>query len=175
MDPISLASGYGNFAVPEVALAAATQVLAAAQQQLGPLAVGPAAGLPALREALAERYRQRGASVSAEQVVVTSGAKTGLFALLSEMLQPGDEVLLPTPNWFGFWELVRRAGGVLLTLPLAAADDYALTPEILRAALTPTTRLLIIATLITPPAGCIRGPSGRPCWPSRPSSRSSGC
>ncbi|MFD2718457.1 pyridoxal phosphate-dependent aminotransferase [Hymenobacter monticola] len=146
MDLISLASGYGNFAVPEVALAAATQVLAGAQQQLGPLAVSPAAGLPALREALAERYRQRGAaSVSAEQVVVTNGAKTGLFALLSEMLRPGDEVLLPTPNWFGFWELVRRAGGTLRTLPLAAADNYALTPATLRAALTPATRLLLIS------------------------------
>ncbi|MBF9144074.1 pyridoxal phosphate-dependent aminotransferase [Hymenobacter properus] len=146
MTPISLASGYGNFAVPEVALAAASHALTDAQQHHAPLSVSPAAGLPVLREALAERYRQRGAAgVGAGQVVVTAGAKTGLFALLSELLQPGDEVLLPTPNWFGFFELVRRAGGTLRTLPLPAAGNYALTPDTLRAALTPATRLLIIS------------------------------
>ncbi|HEX8507721.1 MAG TPA: pyridoxal phosphate-dependent aminotransferase [Hymenobacter sp.] len=143
--PVSLASGYGNFAVPSVALEAATAALTNAQQRQGPLAVSPIAGQPELREALAQRYRQRGAAVAAEQVVITGGAKTGLFALLSEMLQPGDEVLLPTPNWFGFFELVRRAGGQLRTLPLAAADNYALSPETLRAALTPATRVLVVS------------------------------
>ena len=143
---LSLASGYGNFAVPAVALAAATAVLATAGQQAEPLAVAPAAGLPALRAALAARYRQRGAlHVEAENVLVTAGAKTALFAVLSELLQPSDDVLLPTPNWFGFGELVGRAGGVLRPLSLAAADNYVLTPEALRAALTPATRLLILS------------------------------
>jgi aspartate aminotransferase len=143
---VSLASGYGNFAVPNVALAAASQALQAAGQSGQPLAVSPAAGLPELREALAQRYRQRGAaSVTAEQVLVTAGAKTGLFALLSELLRPGDDVLLPTPNWFGFYGLVQRAGGLLRTLPLEPADGYALRPATLRAALTPATRLLILS------------------------------
>ncbi|SFP72831.1 pyridoxal phosphate-dependent aminotransferase [Hymenobacter arizonensis] len=143
--PISLASGYGNFAVPPVALEAATQALATAQQHNAPLAVSPAAGLPELREALAQRYQRRGATVTAEQVVVTAGAKTGLFALLSEMLQPGDDVLMPTPNWFGFQDLVRRAGGTLRDLPLAAATNYELSPETLRTALQPNTRLLLLS------------------------------
>lgn len=144
--PISLASGYGHFAVPAVALAAATAALATAGQQAEPLAVAPAAGLPALRAALAARYQRRGAfGIEPENVLVTAGAKTGLFAVLSELLKPGDDVLLPTPNWFGFAELVRRAGGTLRTLPLDAADNYALTPAALRAALTPATRLLIIS------------------------------
>jgi aspartate aminotransferase len=143
---ISLASGYGNFAVPGVALAAAAAVLTQAQEHGTPMEVSPATGLPALREALAQRYRQRGATaLAAEQVLVTAGAKTGLFALLSEMLTPGADVLLPTPNWFGFHELVRQAGGRLRTLPLAAAEDYALHPETLRTALTPATRLLILS------------------------------
>ena len=143
---LSLASGYGDFAVPTVALEAATAVLATAGQRHAPLAVSPAAGLPALREALAARYRRRGATgLTTEQVLVTAGAKTALFALFSEMLRPGDDVLLPTPNWFGFYDLVRRAGGTLRTLPLAAADNYALRPETLRAALTPATRVLILS------------------------------
>ncbi|GAB2874595.1 pyridoxal phosphate-dependent aminotransferase [Hymenobacter ruber] len=143
---LTLASGYGNFAVPAVALAAADEALRPARQHGLPLPVSPVAGLPELREALAHRYRQRGAAgVMAEQVVVTAGTKAGLFALLSEMLQPGDDVLLPTPNWFGFYDLVRRAGGSLRPLPLRAVDNYALTPEMLRAALTRATRLLIIS------------------------------
>lgn len=143
---VSLASGYGNFAMPAPALAAATVVLATAQQQHAPLEVSNAAGLPALREALARRYRARGAAtLSAEQVVVTTGAKTALFAVFSEILGPGADVLMPTPNWFGFHDLVRRAGGELRTLPLAAADEYTLRPATLRAALTPATRLLIIS------------------------------
>ena len=142
----SLASGYGDFAVPPVALEAANTVLASAGHYHTPLAVSPAAGLPELREALAQRYRQRGATgLTAEQVLVTAGAKTALFALFSEMLQPGDEVLLPTPNWFGFYDLVRRAGGTLRPLPLTAADSYALHPDALRAALSPATRILIIS------------------------------
>ena len=144
--PLSLASGYGDFAVPAVALAAAMAALATAGQQAAPLAVAPAAGLPALRAALAARYQRRGAlQVEAENVVVTAGAKTGLFAVLSELLQPGDDVLLPAPNWFGFGELVRRAGGQLRRLSLAADDNYALTPDSLRAALTPATRLLLLS------------------------------
>ncbi|WP_426060146.1 pyridoxal phosphate-dependent aminotransferase [Hymenobacter sp. B1770] len=144
--PISLASGYGNFAVPPVALEAAAQALANVQQHKAPLAVSPAAGLPELREALAQRYQQRGATtITAEQVVVTTGAKTGLFALLSEMLRPGDDVLMPTPNWFGFQELVHRAGGTLRPLPLAAATNYELLPETLRTELKPNTRLLLLS------------------------------
>ena len=143
---VSLASGYGDFAVPSVALEAARTALASASQCHAPLAISPAAGLPELREALARRYRQRGATrIIAEQVLVTAGAKTGLFALLSEMLSPGDEVLLPTPNWFGFYDLVRRAGGTLRLLTLAATDNYELRPEMLRAALTPATRVLMLS------------------------------
>lgn len=143
---LSLASGYGDFAVPAVALEAATAALAGAQREGTPLAVSAIAGQPELREALAQRYRERGAAgLTAEQVLVTGGAKSGLFAVLCELLQPGDEVLLPTPNWFGFHELVRRAGGTLRTLPLTATDNYALRPEALRAALTPATRLLMVS------------------------------
>ena len=146
LNPISLASGYGDFAAPEVALRATAAIFRNTLAQGRPLPVAPAAGLPALRAALAARYQRRGAAgVTAGQVMVTAGAKTGLFAVLSELLRPGDDVLLPTPNWFGFQALVQRAGGQLRALPLQPADGYALSPASLRAALRPDTRLLIIS------------------------------
>jgi aspartate aminotransferase len=139
---ISLASGYGSFAVPPAAAEAAIRVI-----QAGPLPAGEAGGLAELREALAQQYLRPGAvaSVSASQVVVTLGAKSALFALLSTLLRPGDEVLLPTPNWFGFRQLIEHAGGQVQVLPLASEDNYALKPATLEAALTPRTRILLLS------------------------------
>jgi len=135
---ISLASGYGNFLPPAVAVARA-----AASLQGGPLPVSVIEGLPALREALASCYPRQ--SVTPDQVVVTPGTKPALFALLKAVLRPGDEVLLPTPNWFGFWKLIEQAGGVVRPLPLASAGNYALHPAALAAALTPRTRVLLLS------------------------------
>ncbi|SNC60105.1 aspartate aminotransferase [Hymenobacter gelipurpurascens] len=139
---ISLASGYGTFPVPSEAAEAAIRVI-----QAGPLPVSPAGGLAELREALAQQYQRPGtaSAVSAEQVVVTPGAKSALFALFSVLLRPGDEVLLPTPNWFGFSQLIERAGGQVRHLPLAAEDNYALDPARLEAAITPSTRILLLS------------------------------
>lgn len=138
---ISLASGYGSFATPQVATEAAAQALHAA-----PLPLLDAAGLPQLREALASAHSfPGGRSVAPQQVVVTPGAKAALFALLRTVLRPHDEVLLPTPNWFGFRELITQAGGTVRELPLSPEDGYALGPEQLRAALTPRTRVLLFS------------------------------
>ncbi len=131
---ISLASGYGNFAVPAVAAEAAARSL-----RTPTLEVLPAAGSEALRAALA------GPARGPENVVITPGAKAALFALLQTVLRPGDEVLMPTPNWFGFAELVARAGGILRPLPLDSADDYTLHPAQLRAAIGPRTRVLLFS------------------------------
>jgi aspartate aminotransferase len=135
---ISLASGYGNFAPPAAAVARAAAAL-----QGGQLPVSAIEGLPALREALAVRYLA--AAVSAEQIVVTAGTKPALFALLKAVLRPGDEVLLPTPNWFGFWKLIEQAGGIVRPLPLVATDNYTLHPTALEAAITPRTRILLLS------------------------------
>lgn len=139
MSPISLASGYGNFLpAPEVTSRVVSLL------HTGRLPVSPVEGLPALREALADTYQQQsGQPVTPVNIVVTPGTKAALFALLRAVLHPGDEVLLPAPNWFGFWELIERAGGVVRALPLHVADGYALTPETLQAAITPKTRLIL--------------------------------
>lgn len=139
MSPISLASGYGNFLSASEVTSRVVNLL-----HVGRLPISPVEGLPALREALAANYHlQEGPPVTPANIVVTPGTKAALFALLNAVLHPGDEVLLPTPNWFGFWELVERAGGVVRELPLNNADNYALTPEVLQAAITPKTRVII--------------------------------
>jgi aspartate aminotransferase len=140
MSLISLASGYGNFQPPPAAVARVTALLAG-----GKLPISPAEGLPELREALVARYQAQGASpaLAASQVVITPGTKAALFALLRAILRSSDEVLLPTPNWFGFWGLIEQAGGTVRELPLSAKDNYALPAEMLAAAISPRTRLLL--------------------------------
>lgn len=139
MPLISLASGYGSFLPPPEVISQVANLLHA-----GRLPVSPVEGLPALREAIAATYQHpEGPPITPANVVVTPGTKAALFALLRAVLRPGDEVLLPTPNWFGFWELIERAGGTVRELPLHAADGYALSPEVLRATLTPRTRLVL--------------------------------
>ncbi|MBX0288972.1 pyridoxal phosphate-dependent aminotransferase [Hymenobacter sp. HSC-4F20] len=138
--PISLASGYGSFLPPPEAVAAASRLLEA-----GTLPLSDTAGLLPLRHAVATSCQQAGSAVQPDNVVVTAGTKAALFALLRTVLRPGDEVLLPTPNWFGFGELVARAGGTLRPLPLHPEDNYALPPELLQAALTPRTRVVLFS------------------------------
>lgn len=135
---ISLASGYGNFSLPE-------PVARQLQQHLEslPLPTSPTEGLPALRQALAWRYQTQGATVTPETLVVTPGTKAALFLLLSVVLRPGDEVLLLAPNWFGFAELIRQAGATLRELPLNPADNYQISPDAVQAAIGPRTRLLL--------------------------------
>ncbi|WP_139920668.1 pyridoxal phosphate-dependent aminotransferase [Hymenobacter sp. DG01] len=138
---LSLASGYGTFTPPPVATEAAVRAL-----QAGALPLLDVAGLPGLREALADTYTfPGGGTVAPEQVVITPGVKPALFALLRAVLRPHDEVLLPTPNWFGFRELITQAGGTVRELPLRSEDGYALDPEQLRAALTPRTRIVLFS------------------------------
>lgn len=76
---------------------------------------------------------------------MTPGAKAALFALLRAVLRPHDEVLLPTPNWFGFRELITQAGGTVRELPLNSENGYALDAAQLRAALTPRTRVVLFS------------------------------
>ncbi|MBC6698342.1 pyridoxal phosphate-dependent aminotransferase [Hymenobacter puniceus] len=135
---ISLASGYGNFALPDVVLNQLQQHLSAL-----PLPSGPTEGLPTLRQALAWRYQTQGATVAPETLVVTPGTKAALFLLLTAVLRPGDEVLLLTPNWFGFAELIRQAGVTLRELPLTPANAYQISPKAVQEAIGPRTRLLL--------------------------------
>jgi aspartate aminotransferase len=139
-DVISLASGYGNFTAPAVAVQQAAQLL-----QAGPQPISPIEGSPGLRDAIARRYQRQGAAVGPEQVVVTPGAKPALFALFKALLQPGDEVLLLTPNWFGFRGLVEKAGGTLRAVALEPATDYALDTATIQGHITAKTRILLFS------------------------------
>ncbi len=107
-DICSLSAGEPDFDTPAFIRQAASEALEA-----GATRYGPAAGEPALREAIAVKLsEENGVPTKAEQVLVTNGGKQALFNLFQVLLDPGDEVLLPAPYWLSYPEMVQLAGAI---------------------------------------------------------------
>ena len=111
----------------------------------------PAAGLPALREAIAAKtLRDSGYEVSPTQVLVTHGGKQAVYEAFATVVGEGDEVLLPAPYWTTYPEAIRLAGGVPVAVFAGADQGYLVTVEQLEAARTPRTRALLFCSPSNP-------------------------
>lgn len=140
IDVCSFSAGEPDFDTP-------THIKAAAKQALdeGKTKYGPAAGEPKLRDAIAQKLQtENHLPYRAEQVVVTNGGKHSLFNLMLALLNPGDEVIIPAPYWLSYPEMVKLAAGVPVILETDAASNYKVTPDQLRQAITPRTRLFVL-------------------------------
>lgn len=110
----------------------------------------PGAGLPELRDAICAFYaRRQGLDLAREQVVVTSGATEAIAACVLGLVHPGDEVILFQPAYDAYAPLVRRAGGVPVSVPLMP-PHWCYPLEHLRAAITPRTRVLMLNDPLNP-------------------------
>ena len=111
----------------------------------------PAAGLPELRDAVAHKTkRDSGYDVEAGQVLITNGGKHAVYNTCAALLDPGDEVLLPTPYWTTYPEPIRLAGGVPVELPTDESTGFRVTVDQLEAALTPRTKVLLFVSPSNP-------------------------
>jgi aspartate aminotransferase len=110
----------------------------------------PSSGIPELREAIAERYRTRGLPCSAQQVIVSNGAKHALHNVLTVLCQEGDDVLIPAPYWVSYSALVELTGARPVVIDTREEDRFKLRPEALRGALTPRTRVLLLNSPCNP-------------------------
>jgi len=139
-DVCSLSAGEPDFDTPDFIRAAAIKALDGGQTRYG-----PAAGEPALREAIAAKLSQENhVATTAAQVLVTNGGKQALYNLFQVLLGPGDEVLLPAPYWLSYPEIARMAGASVKELPSDADQGFRLKPEQLEAAISPASRLLVL-------------------------------
>ena len=139
-DVCSLSAGEPDFDTPDFIRAAAIQALNGGQTRYG-----PAAGEPALREAIAAKLSQENnVATTAAQVLVTNGGKQALYNLFQVLLGPGDEVLLPAPYWLSYPEIARMAGASVKELPSDAEQGFRLKPAQLEAAISPASRLLVL-------------------------------
>src|SRR5215467_10489629 len=111
----------------------------------------PAAGLPELREAVAAKTaRDSGFQVSASQVLITNGGKQAVYEAFATLLDPGDEVLLPTPYWTTYPEAIALAGGVPVPVMTDERTGYRVSAADLEAACTPRTKLLVFVSPSNP-------------------------
>lgn len=109
------------------------------------------AGLPELREAVAAATAaDSGVTVAPSQVLVTNGGKQAVFEAFAALIDPGDEVLIPSPYWVTYPEAVRLAGGVPVPVPTSAAAGFRAGPDDLEAAWTPRTKLLVFVSPSNP-------------------------
>src|ERR1700746_1866965 len=105
----------------------------------------PAAGIPELRKAIANFYKKTyGLEVSPEHIIVSNGAKHSLHNALASMVGPGDEVIIPTPYWVSYSDLVQMTGARYVLVPTTMQSGFKMTPDHLRAAVTPVPGLLML-------------------------------
>jgi aspartate aminotransferase len=132
--------GEPDFATPEHICAAAVKAM-----QKGLTHYTPAAGIPELRAAVARVYQKTyGISYTADQVIISSGAKHSIHNALAATVGPGDEVIIPTPYWVSYSDLVQMTGARFVLVPTTMASGFKMTPAQLRAAVTPRSRLLML-------------------------------
>ena len=111
----------------------------------------PAGGLPELRMAIAEKTaRDSGYKIDATQVLVTNGGKQAVYEAFATLLDPGDEVLLPTPYWTTYPEAIKLAGGVPVEVLADESSGYRVTVDQLEAARTDRTKVLLFCSPSNP-------------------------
>jgi aspartate aminotransferase len=111
----------------------------------------PAAGLPALRAAIADvTTKSSGQQIAPEQVVVTNGGKHALYNIFMAMIDPGDEVIVPAPYWVSYPEQIRLAGGVPVALATTKETGFQATIEQLEAHRTERTKALVFVSPSNP-------------------------
>jgi aspartate/methionine/tyrosine aminotransferase len=144
---IGYGAGEPDFPTPDYiveAAAAATKVVANHRYT-------PAAGLPELREAIvAKTKRDSNYEVTVDQVLVTNGGKQSVYQAFAAIVDPGDEVLLPSPYWTTYPECVKLAGGVSVEVFADETQNYLVSVEQLEAARTPKTKVLLFCSPSNP-------------------------
>lgn len=144
---ISYAAGEPDFATPaHIVEAAAIAVRDPRNHRYT-----PAIGLPDLREAIAQKTKiDSGTEITAAQVVVTNGGKQAVYQAFATIVDPGDEVLMPTPFWTTYPEAIRLAGGVPVEVFAGADQNYKVTVDQLEAARTSKTKILLFVSPSNP-------------------------
>lgn len=116
----------------------------------------PSAGIPALRQAIADDAgKRRGIQFQSSQVVVGPGAKTALFFPTLALVRPGEEVLYPDPGFPTYRAMIEVAGGVPVPVPLREDQDFSFDLEAFDRLLSPKTRLIVLNTPSNPTGGVI--------------------
>ncbi len=146
IDVINLSVGEPDFFTPKHIKDAAVRAIEENYSFYSPVP-----GYMSLRKAIAEKLtRENGLTFKPEQIVVGNGAKHSVCNVILTTIAPGDEVIIPTPAWVSYMEMVKLAEGKVVTVPTGIESDFKMTPQQLEEAITPKTKALIICTPSNP-------------------------
>ena len=144
---IGFGAGEPDFPTPAHIVEAARQALNDPKN----FRYSPSAGLPELKQAIAEKtLRDSGVQVDPSQVLVTNGGKQAVYEAFATVIDTGDDVLLPAPYWTTYPECIRLAGGNPIEVFAGSEQDYKVTVEQLEAAYTPATKALLFVSPSNP-------------------------
>ncbi|MBD5371890.1 MAG: pyridoxal phosphate-dependent aminotransferase [Bacteroides sp.] len=119
----------------------------------------PVAGYLSLRKAISEKlHRENGVEFAPEQIVVGNGAKQALCNVILATINPGDEVIIPTPAWVSYVEMVKLAEGKVIEVAASIEQDFKITPAQLEAAISPKTRMVLLCSPSNP-TGSVYSPA----------------
>jgi aspartate aminotransferase len=105
----------------------------------------PAAGIPELRQAIADKFkRENGLTYKPSQIIVSCGGKHSCYNVIIATCEEGDEVIIPSPYWLSYPEMVKLAGAKPVIVETTDKTEFKVTPAQLRAAITPKTRLFVL-------------------------------
>ena len=105
----------------------------------------PASGIPELRQAIADKFkRENGLTYKPSQIIVSCGGKHSCYNVILATCQQGDEVVIPAPYWLSYPEMVKLAGAKAVIVETTDKTEFKITPEMLRKAITPNTRLFVL-------------------------------
>lgn len=139
-DIVGLGAGEPDFDTPEHIKAAAVEALAR-----GFTKYTAVDGIPSLKKAIIDKFKKdNGLDYQPKQVLVSCGGKQSSYNLTQALLNPGDEVIIPSPFWVSYPDMVLLADGVPVIIETTQAQRFKITPDQLRAAITPKTRLIFI-------------------------------
>jgi len=145
-DVISLSAGEPDFDTPQNVKDAAIRAIAAGQTKYTDVS-----GTPALRAAVAEKFRRdSGIDYKPEEIIVSTGGKQVIFNAMLATLNPGDEVVIPTPCWVSYPDIVSLADGKPVLVPCGQNNGFKLRAEDLEAAITPRTRWFMLNSPCNP-------------------------
>ncbi|MBY3223386.1 pyridoxal phosphate-dependent aminotransferase [Rhizobium laguerreae] len=137
---VSLSSGEPDFPTPAHAIEAAHAAALAGDTKYPPMD-----GTPALKAAIIRKFkRDNKLDYDASQIVVSGGGKQVIFNAMLATCNPGEEVVIPTPSWVSYADIVKFAGGVPVAVPCHEQTGFKLRPEDLEAAITPRTKWLFL-------------------------------
>lgn len=139
-DVIGFGAGEPDFATPDRISYAGVRAICD-----GKTRYTPAAGMIELRQAICDRVKaDYGLEYEPTQAVVASGAKHTVYIALAALVDPGDEVIVPSPYWVSYYEMVRLFGGVPVVVDVSEEQGFQLAPEQLEAAITDKTKAIIL-------------------------------